>query len=678
MSFKGDLHSVPLGDVLQTLFQNGKKGRLVLDCPEFQKSIYCCPTGITLLEAEILTRRRFGDIVVTAGLVERARVEECLKDACQKKPIGQILRDNNIIDDDTIDRIMRIQVEEELFYLFDLSRGKFEFFENEDDSMIVEEHNLPMFQVEGVVFEAARRMDEWTNIRAFIPDLDTIFVLIHGTEIQGTEAEVRILEQVDGRHSVRDISDCLLASPFEVAKIMASLVESKKVRMADKLELLNLAQDLIDEGEISRAGITLKKLRPNLKNIILGEYDVQSLADLFYKVGDILTATNILLTKVRQDQENDSSSDNLPFLEQAHRIAPKDTRILNELAKLAANLGDEKSRVLHLTALAKIHISENKHELSIKVCEQILEADPGNAFVIENMPDCLVNANNKDSAIEFLENMVAQLGKKADPQLLAGIYRKIIKIDPSRKDMAEKLRKALRKVRNKNKKYIHLAGMLVILVGGVASWFINTGENMTDMDRVAYAAMKFAQNDVQGARTALLGVMETLEEADAIDQAKLLLANIDKRLDQGDQMTAEIEKKRYFSRLQESQAWIEQGWFDKAISSLQALSVEFDAIQFGKTTRDEAVSVIEKIQKEIPLLRNQVSEFSEPALEEELQKVFDAFHPIASSEKLESLNTLAGVLKTHAGEELFKDLITDKMIADVEAAAGQVSKLHQS
>lgn len=675
MSFKGDLHSVPLGDVLQTLFQNEKKGRLELDCPEFKKSIYCSPQGITLLEPEILKRRRFGDIVVTAGLAERTRIEECLKGLNGEKPIGQVLLENNIIDEETIERIMRIQVEEELFGLFDISRGAFEFFEEESDLPTIQKHKLPLFQLEGVVFEAARRMDEWSYIRKYIPDLDTIFILIHGTEISGTEIEVGILGQVDGRQSVRDISDCLLASPFDVAKLMATLVEQKKIRISDKLEQLNLAQDLIDEGEISRAGTILKKLRPNLKQIILGEFDVRSLADLFYKVGDILTATNILLTKVRQEQEGDDETSHLPFLEQAHRIAPKDTRILNELAKLSANLGDTENMVQYLTALAKIHISENKHELSIKVCEQILEVDRRNKFVIENMPDCLVNANNKDSAIEFLENMVAQLGKKAEPELIASIYRKIIKIDPARKDINEKLAKTLRKVRNKNRKYIHLAAMILILTGGVASWFINTGEKMTDMDRVAYASMKFAQNDIPGARSALLSIMDSLEEPDAVDQARLLLANIDKRMNQGEVMSVELEKTKYFDALKESQAWIEQGTYDKALASLQELSQSFDDIEYEKTTREEAARIVAKIRKEMPRLRGHFNDFANPALEEEIQPVYDEYYPLASPEKVASLKSLSSLLRDNAETELFNELITEEIIEEVDKTAAQAEEL---
>ncbi|MBU0755106.1 MAG: DUF4388 domain-containing protein, partial [Planctomycetes bacterium] len=332
MALKGDLTSVPLGDVIQTLFQNEKDGTLKLRGDDFEKSIYCCPKGITLLEPEILNRRRFGDIVVAAKVCTRLELEKALRGNAEDLPVGQVLVNAGIMDQEMVDLILKIQVEEEIFDLFNLSNGEFEFFENEGNSS-VKANGLPLFQVNGMVFEAARRMDEWALIHEYSGDLDSVFVRIEGKEPPDGHDAKKIFKCIDGRSTLQNISDQLIASPFEVAKTVASLARDGLVRLADKHELLALAQDLIDGDEIAAAGTILKKLRPNLNNVILGEEDVSSLANLFYKVGDILTATNLLLNRVKESKKASLHSDSLTFLKQAHRIAPQDIRILKELAQ---------------------------------------------------------------------------------------------------------------------------------------------------------------------------------------------------------------------------------------------------------------------------------------------------------------------------------------------------------
>jgi outer membrane protein assembly factor BamB/tetratricopeptide (TPR) repeat protein len=628
-----------------------------------------------LLEPEILTKRRFGDIVIAAGLCDRGMLEKILKEFDDNRPIGQILISAGLIEQEAVNRILTIQVEEEIFSLFDLSSGEFEFFENEKGSPTAEECGLPIFQVEGVVFEAARRMDEWAFIRKYVGDLDTVFIANSEVSEQDPPKIQKFLYSLNGRRTLRNISDVLIASPFEVAKVAAELAKLNRIRTAEKHELLDLAQELIDNDNIARAGTILKKLRPNLNNAVLGEEDVSSLADLFYKVGDILTATNLLLTKVREANESEAHSESLTFLKQAHRIAPKDTRILSELAKISENLGDRDSRLQYMVSMAQIHINEEQHESAIRVCKDILEADPQNIFVIEKMPDCLVNAHEKDEAIEFLEGIVEHLGKKGDPNLIVNIYRKILKIDPARKDIQEKLRKAQKRARAHSKKYLYLVGVGLILIGGTFSWFVNTRDEQSDMDRVAHAAMKLANNDIQGARTALHRLLNIIEDKEAKEQAQILLANIDKRAGQGDQLKAEIEKKKYFDRLKRSHELVEQGYYDEAIIALKELAKEFDPVEFSKTTKEEAAKIIDGIRQEIPALRNQMNDFSPPSVEEEIVEVYEHYNPIITQEKAKTLSSLARVLNDVAEEELFQDAVTDTLISEVEETAGQMEEL---
>lgn len=679
MAFKGDLESVPLGDLLQTLHQNGKEGTLVLDCPDCKKSVYCNQNGITLPDPEIAKPRRFGDIVVSAGLVDRATIEEVAESLQPGQRLGQALMDGGYIDQGLVDRILTIQIEEEIYGLFDLTEGEFEFFEDEEkegdeESEGKPKSDLPLFRVEGVALEAARRQDEWNHIRKLVGDLHMVFVQVPGPLADDDPQTAAIMERVNGKRTIRNIADSLFISPFEAAKTLSQLAQDQRIRPASKQELLNLAQDLIDEDEIESAGIILKKLRPDLESLVLDERDVSVLANLFYKAGDILTATNILLEKVREVDDSSTTEDSLPWLEQAQRIAPEDTRILNELARICARSGDEKGRQQHLASLVHIHMKAGRFDQALETCNEIMDSDPTNDFVIDNLPDILLNTKGKKEAVTFLEEIVQKLGKKADPKRLAEIYRQILKIDPSRKDINDKLRKA-KKSTSGRKKVVYIIAFVVILAGGGLSWYMNMGGQETDMDRVGHAALLFSRGDVRGARAFLMEAMATIKDETALKEAETLLTTIEARLNQGTQIQAEIEKKEYFDQLKSVKENLDAGRFAEALRGYKELSESFDALKFGRTTQQEIARALETLKHEIARLQNRMEEFTTPDRDEEVAGVLEEFRLDFNPEKGEILHALLDVMKELSSDDLFKATVTPEFIAQIEGAVSKADAI---
>lgn len=679
MAFKGDLESVPLGDLLQTLHQNGKEGTLVLDCPDCKKSIYCNQDGITLPDPEISKPRRFGDIVVSAGLADRATIEEVAEGLQAGQRLGQALVDGGYIDQALVERILALQIEEEIYGLFELTEGEFEFFDEEEkegdeESEGKAKSDLPLFRVEGVALEAARRQDEWNHIRKLVGDLYMVFIQVPGPLVDDDPQTAAVMERVNGKRTIRNIADSLFISPFEAAKTLAQLAQDQRIRPASKQELLNLAQDLIDEDEIESAGIILKKLRPDLENLVLDERDVSVLANLFYKAGDILTATNILLEKVREVDDSNTTEDSLPWLEQAQRIAPEDTRILNELARICARSGDEKGRQQHLASLVHIHIKAGRFDQALETCNEIMESDPTNDFVIENLPTILVNTKGKKEAVTFLEEIVQKLGKKAEPKRLTEIYHQILKIDPSRKDINDKLRKTKRSTSSK-KNIVYIVAFVAILAGGSFSWYLNVGGQETDMDRVGHAALLFSRGDVRGARNYLMEAMATITDKLALTEAETLLTTIEARLGQGTQIQAEIEKKEYFDQLKSVKENLEAGQFAKALKGYKELAESFDALKFGRTTKQETARAVEAVKHDIARLQNRMDEFTPPVRDEDIAGVLEEFRPDFNPEKGEILHALLDVLNELSSDDLFKATINTEFISRMESVVSKTDAM---
>jgi hypothetical protein len=454
MAFKGDLISASLSDVLQMLYHNGKEGTLRVFGTNFMKSLYCSREGITLLNPDILESRNFGGALVAMGIAEKEKVERAATRVKGRISVSDAFVKSGLVDEDTLKRMIKHHVTEEVYGLFDLTSGEFEFQEGSDGEQALQQDNLPVIPVGTVLLESARRIDEWQHLGKDIGNLENIFVKKPDCDEEEDPEGLKVLKFVNGRSTVRQISDCLLLSPIAVAKIMAKLVERNRIRPLDKDEFLNLARELIENKEIEDVGAILQQLRPNLKNIISEDIDVGSLADLYSQEGDLKTATGLLLEKA--DQTGGGEADDADsYLEQAHKIDPEDMRVLMELAEACSEKGDKEGRIRHLCALVFVCLKGEQYDRAFKTCNEILEAgiedtylmenippfpdglaEGGEAeflegLIIDNMPDFLVEAANKQGAVEFLENMIHKLGGDHDPRHVAGLYSQIIRAEAS-------------------------------------------------------------------------------------------------------------------------------------------------------------------------------------------------------------------------------------------------------
>jgi len=116
--------------------------------------------------------------------------------------------------------------EKAVYEVFDWKVGKFAFrtdVETPDRSITLDCHNL--------VLEAVRRLDEWDKIRGIIPDNDYAigFSAAHedlASRVKLEAAEWKIVSQVDGASSVREIAEKSGMSEFETALIVYKLIRS--------------------------------------------------------------------------------------------------------------------------------------------------------------------------------------------------------------------------------------------------------------------------------------------------------------------------------------------------------------------------------------------------------------------------------------------------------------------
>ncbi len=238
MAIKGSLKEASLPDVLQLLAMGGKTGCLsVTDRSSFG---YIYFEEGRIVYTSLLNRRdRLGDILVRAEVIQREDLEKAIEEQAASRDgrrLGEILRDRGVIDQDTLQKYIRIQIEEAVYHLFTWSQGSFYF---EPGQRPESEPILVSIDPEALLLEGARRIDEWSQIEKKVPSLDLIFALDTDkasslSSLELTEEQEQILPYLDGKHCVLDVMEQTALGEFDVGKALYGLITAGLVRRAGK------------------------------------------------------------------------------------------------------------------------------------------------------------------------------------------------------------------------------------------------------------------------------------------------------------------------------------------------------------------------------------------------------------------------------------------------------------
>jgi tetratricopeptide (TPR) repeat protein len=226
MAIKGSLREASLSDVLQLLAMGAKTGCLsVTDRSNFG---YIFFDQGRIVYASIVNRRdRLGDWLVKEGAITPEQLAAAVEEQARggRRRLGEILVEKGWIDRAALERVVRRQVEEAIFQLFTWTQGSFYF---EPDQRPEGEVDLVSINPEGLLLEAARRVDEWSLIQKKIPSLDLLFTVdrdyVEASGVELTPEQQAVLPFLDGKHSVQEIIDETALGQFEVGKAIYGLV----------------------------------------------------------------------------------------------------------------------------------------------------------------------------------------------------------------------------------------------------------------------------------------------------------------------------------------------------------------------------------------------------------------------------------------------------------------------
>ena len=259
MELEGSLSAFNLPEILQFLSLGRMTGELSVQQLEYR-------LVIGIIKGKIVNTRassrinQIGQMLVNRGLVSAEAMDQFLETQRlidPDKKIGQILVERKIVSLDHLTDCLRVQIEEEIWPLFNTQEGEFKFENKSEDAI----EALPIrLDIETLIMEGTRRRDEWEIIQELIPNEMVVMMAAlpepdnpdgpnaetidrslryELTELRPSEWE--ILARVDGLTTVGTICKTSPVGKFETFHVLYALMSNGflKVRgemLTDPLE----------------------------------------------------------------------------------------------------------------------------------------------------------------------------------------------------------------------------------------------------------------------------------------------------------------------------------------------------------------------------------------------------------------------------------------------------------
>ena len=232
---RGDLRVVPLAEVLRLLVLQEQSGVLTVERSGARVDIYFRRGRVDQAVARgVPDEFLLGRFVLDAELMVRPELESFLATRAPAKLIGHQLVKLGHLTDADLKACLTRQSSELIYEILRWRHGRFRFAAGLELPPSVIDAALGL-DVDAVLMEGYRRVDEWHLIERAIDNFDIVFLRNEDSVAQMgrgrlTRDELAVLELVNGKHTVQEIIRKSRMGSFEVSKMLYRLLSIKLVR----------------------------------------------------------------------------------------------------------------------------------------------------------------------------------------------------------------------------------------------------------------------------------------------------------------------------------------------------------------------------------------------------------------------------------------------------------------
>jgi CheY-like chemotaxis protein len=242
-ALQGDLRLIPIAEVLQLLQAQAHSGILAATRARGRVEVFFRQGRIDFALAHSLGEEfAFGRFVVGLQLMSKPDLEAFLRDrgsdpASPQRaplPLGQQLTKLGYLSETELRQVIAKQTCELVYEILRWNFGRFAFRATRDLPPLAVDAALAL-EVDGILMEGFRRVDEWHLIEREIENFDLVFLRNEDAVAQMgrgrlTREELTILELVNGKHTVKEIIRQSRMGSFDVSKMLYRLLSIKLIR----------------------------------------------------------------------------------------------------------------------------------------------------------------------------------------------------------------------------------------------------------------------------------------------------------------------------------------------------------------------------------------------------------------------------------------------------------------
>src|SRR5947208_11111849 len=207
MGVSGNLKTMLPGDLLQWLSLGQKTGTLIVTKKAVEKKVFF-KRGRVISSASNDPREYLGQFLMSHGYMTEPELMKAMQVQSESSIfLGKILVMIDVIDEESLQRLMRRKAEEAIYDIFLWREGEFNFIDDELPTMEM----IPLqVDVTGLIMEGTRRVDEWQRIRLIIPNETMIPSVATTVDTDGLDAAPKMI--VAATAGTRSIAESVLES----------------------------------------------------------------------------------------------------------------------------------------------------------------------------------------------------------------------------------------------------------------------------------------------------------------------------------------------------------------------------------------------------------------------------------------------------------------------------------
>ncbi len=506
MALKGDLASVDLAQVFQMLAMNQKVGLLMIQAPRAWRALFFDQRGVTLYYNEhTLLDRVLSSMVITGALADEA-VRDARDHASRSEgTVVDSLLAGGYLTEEQLVSAFRASMEEEVYDLFFWRDARFEFFEGaasfEGYEGVVNDQFF--FSTDGLIMEAARRIDEWGYIRERVSGPLEVFRATGSVAFDLKDDVIAVLDLVDSKRNVARLIEITGLPGFHVYKTLAVLLDAGHVEAMPPRDLLTSAQECMSEGRLQDA-VNLYE-----KSIASGEGLPSAhsmVAQAYQAMQEFELAAYHLNCEAEQHAASGNVKQAVSLLVHATKTLPTHLSARARLVSLTVGRTDLRTAdfdpVVEGKNLVELFLEMGEVDRVRTLLEDLLRTNGNDLELKKGLVNVYTKAGDIRRVIEIYESIAADLVRQHDPIEAVKFLQKILMLDRSRKDISERIKSLYQideRVRSRKRSLVALGVTLTMMVALGALWYLYEQHARQHYERIDVAEHVAAKNYVAAA-----------------------------------------------------------------------------------------------------------------------------------------------------------------------------------